>query len=55
MRIIEEIGIVQGIGMRLKNAIKTGNVIPNTHKNKIWKLTSNFCTLFTNMKLTSNE
>jgi hypothetical protein len=23
---------VQGIGMRLKNAIKTGNVIPNTHK-----------------------
>lgn len=26
-----------------------------TQKNKIWKLTSNFCTLFTNMKLTSNE
>lgn len=24
-------------------------------KNKIWKLTSKPCTLFTNMKLTSNE
>lgn len=27
----------------------------HTQKNKIWKLTSNFCKLFTNMKLISNE
>lgn len=52
---IAKIGDCARIRMRLKNAIKTGNVIPNTQKNKIWKLTSNFCTLFTNMKLTSNE
>lgn len=29
---IAKIGGCARIGMRLKNAIKTGNVIPNTHR-----------------------